>query len=160
STVTVAIAPGSYASGTRYTFLAANSITGAFSGAVLSQPGFAVDLGYENILIGGVSYFSAYFDLLVLQSSFASIAETPNQLGVANYLDVASLNATPGLQLVTDELSTLPVSEQQYALETMTAQVNGTMAQLQVQDTTFLYSMLRRRVGSGFGASGLAGEGL
>jgi len=41
----------------------------------------------------------------------------------------------------------------------LTGVVNGTIAQLGVQDTTFLYQMLRRRVGSAFAAGGLIGGG-
>jgi outer membrane autotransporter protein len=155
-TVNVQAASGSYSSGMKYTFLEATSLTGAFTNVTgFNDPNVHPVLGYGDILVGSVWYQSAYFTLMPNQSNFASIATTFNQFGVANYIDTNSLTPTPGMQSLIDTLNTLTVPQQQAALESMTAEVNGTLAQLQVQGTSYLYMMLRRRVGSSFAAGGL-----
>ena len=91
------------------------------------------------------------------QSNFAANAVTFNQLNVATYIDNNS--TSPALQPLVTALNTLTVPQQRLAFDEMTAQVNGTLAQSNVQNSTFMYQMLRRRVGSGFAASGVAGGG-
>jgi outer membrane autotransporter protein len=149
---------GTYTVGSRYVFLEATSLTGTFSSITgFHQPGLQAVLGYGDILIGSTSYMTAYFDLIAGQADFAAIATTPNQLGIATYIDDNSLNPSADMQALIDTLNSLTVPEQQAALDEMTGQVNGTLAQLNVQGTTFMYMMLRRRVGSAFAAGGMAG---
>ena len=69
---------------------------------------------------------------------------------MATYIDDNSISPTPDMQGLINTLNTLTVPQQQAALDAMTAQVNGTIAQLGVQDTAYLYALLRRRVGSAF----------
>ena len=155
-TVNVSATPGNYVAGTRYYFLAASTLVGSYSGITgFSEPGLHAVLGYGELQFGTIWYETAYFDL-VAGTDYASIATTFNQAGVANYIDNNS--ADPGMQALINSLSTLTPAQQQAALDAMTAQVNGTIAQLNVQDTTFMYMMLRRRVGSAFAASNYSGE--
>lgn len=157
-TVNVVVAPGSYAAGSRYTFLEARTLVGTYSAITgFSDPNLHAVLGYGNVLLGGVDYSTAYFTLLANQSNFAAIAQTFNQYGVATYIDANSASASPALQAVIDTMNTLTVPQQQAALDAMTAQVNGTLAQLNVQDTTFLYMLLRRRAGAAFAAGATTG---
>jgi len=148
-TVEVTADSGDYQDSTRYTFLAATSISGQFNRITLNNlPGMHATLGYGSMLIGSNDFATAFFMLLRDQTNLAAIAETFNELQVANYLDSAALGAGSELRTLLDEIVVLPADEQQTALNELTAQVNGTLAQLCVQNTTFLYSMLRRRVGS------------
>lgn len=154
-TVDVQAEPGTYTAGTKYTFLQANSISGQYAGITLS--GFSTPmsaaLGYETL--SGFDY--AFFMLLGGQTNFAAIAQTYNELQVADYLDDISSGATGPMRAILDEMQTLSAPEQRVALNMNTAVVNGTIAQLGVQDTTFLYMILRRRVGSAFAAGGVIG---
>jgi outer membrane autotransporter protein len=160
ATVTYSAAPGRYVTGSKYTFLQAQSIVGSYSGVTnLGPSNVRAMLGYGTINISGVDWMTVYLMLLNSQSNFAANAQTFNQYGVANYIDLNSTDPTPEMQALIDTLDGLSVPQQQAAFESMTAQVNGTMAQLQVQDTTFLYMMLRRRVGSAYAASGMSGGG-
>ncbi len=156
-TVAVQAAPGTYTAGTKYTFLQANSISGQYAGITLS--GFSTPmsaaLGYESF--GGFDF--AFFTLMGGQTDFAAIAQTYNELQVADYLDDISVGATGEMRTILDEMQTLPVSEQRVALNQMTGVVNGTIAQLGVQDTTFMYMILRRRVGSAYATGGVIGAG-
>jgi outer membrane autotransporter protein len=159
ATVNVVPAAGTYTLGSRYTFLEATSLSGTYSGiAGFSDPNLRAVLGYGSLLVGGTNYMTAYISLVANQSDFAAIAQTFNQTGVANYLDNASLNPSPDLEALISTLESLPIAEQRAALDQMTAEVNGTFAQLGVQDTTYLYMMLRRRVGSGFAAGASGGS--
>jgi uncharacterized protein with beta-barrel porin domain len=160
ATVNVQATPGTYTPGTKYVFLEATSLNGTYS-SITGLTGLNVhaELGYGDILVGSTDYLTAYFTLVSNQSDYAAIAQTFNQYGVANYIDVNSLNPTPQMQALIDELNELTVPEQRAALDQLTAEVNGTIAQLNVQGTTFLYMMLRRRVGSAFAAGGLSGPG-
>jgi uncharacterized protein with beta-barrel porin domain len=160
ATVNVQAPPGTYTPGTKYIFLEATTLNGTYS-SITGLTGLNVhaELGYGDILVGSTDYMTAYFTLMSNQSNFAAVAQTFNQYGVANYIDANSLNATPEMQALIDELNELTVPEQRAAFDQLTAQVNGTIAQLNVQDTTFLYMMLRRRVGSAFAAGGLSGPG-
>ena len=159
-TVTYSAAPGTYTVGSKYIFLEARSIVGTYAGATNVGPSnLRAMLGYGTINISGVDWMTVYLMLLNSQSNFAANAQTFNQYGVANYIDLSSTDPTPEMQALIDTLDSLSVPQQLAAFDSMTAQVNGTMAQLQVQDTTFLYMMLRRRVGSAYAASGMSGGG-
>jgi autotransporter-associated beta strand protein len=159
STVDIKAAPGAYTSGMKYTFFEATTMSGAFGSVTgFDVPNLYAQIGYENLTIGSDDYQTAYI-LITDQSDFAAIATTFNQRGVATYIDDNSANPTPEMHALVDTLNTLTVPEQQAALESMTAEVNGTLAQLQVQDTVFVYTMLRRRVGSSLVAGGLVENG-
>jgi outer membrane autotransporter protein len=153
--VAVQAESGTYTTGMTYTFLQANQISGQYSGITLSglAPSFSAELGYFSS--NGFDY--AFFTLFNSQSDFAAIAQTYNELQVATYLDDISTSATGEMRDIIDEMELLPVPEQRVALNQLTGVANGTIAQLGVQDTTFMYMMLRRRVGSAFAAGGLVG---
>ena len=150
---------GNYATGRRYVFLEATTITGTYSSITgFISPNLHAVLGYGDITIGTTDYMTAYFDLVAGgQAAFAAIATTENQQDVGNYIDANF--TSPAMQDVINALNTLTVPQQQAAFDAMTAQINGTIGQLNVQDTTFLYMMLRRRVGSAFAAGGIANGG-
>lgn len=159
-TVNVVAARGNYVAGSRYTFLQAQALAGSYSTVTgFTSSRLRVELGYGDEWIGGVNYHTAFLEFIPTQSDFASIAQTFNQYGVANYIDAASAIPNSGIEPVIDSLDLLTAPQQRAALDSMTAQVNGTLAQLNVQDTTFLYMMLRRRVGSAFAAGGMASGG-
>lgn len=160
-TVEVQAAPGTYTAGSTYVFLEAASLSGSYSSITgFNDPNLHAVLGYGDLDVGGVWMKTAYFTLVVSRSNFAAIAATYNERQVGTYIDDNSVNATPGMESLITTLNTLSVPEQQAALDMMTSQVNGTLAQLQVQDTTLLYMMLRRRVGSAFAAGGLMNDDI
>jgi len=156
-TVDVQVAAGSYSEGATYRFLSADSIVGQFSGITFSGlgPNLHAVLGYD--VFGGQDW--AYFTLFDSQTNFLANAETYNERQVAIYLDDNSATATGQFQATLDQMQLLAPSGQRQAMNELTGVVNGTIAQLGVQDTTFLYQMLRRRVGSAFAAGGLVNNG-
>jgi hypothetical protein len=82
-----------------------------------------------------------------LTRSFVNVAQTPNQAAVGNYLDQNQGSSNPDFQAVLTQLGTLPSSSIASALSQMDGEVYGTMAQLGVQTTEYLYLMLRRTAG-------------
>ncbi len=155
-TVEVHADPGTYTTGTTYRFLQADDVFGHFDDITSTGLGsLHAALGYEEF--GGFSY--AFFTLFDNQTNFLANAETYNERQIATYLDNESSTASGEFLDILDDMQTLSPPEQRVAMNQMTGVANGTLAQLNVQDTAFLYMMLRRRVGSSFAAGGLVGGG-
>jgi autotransporter-associated beta strand protein len=148
-TVEVQPAAGTYTPGTRYIFLEANSLTGRFSGVTVdSLPYTQALLGYGTI--GG--FADAYF---TLQSDYASAAQTPNQIAVANYIDQNSGN--PNLQNLINTLNTLSAPGVRGALDQMSGALYGSVAQTDFQSTTLELSFITNRISSGLMGMGDSG---
>ncbi len=155
-TVDVQAAPGTYAEGDTYAFLRANTISGQYDGITVSGiTGLHAVLGYSHEF--GNSY--AFFSLFDTNSNFLAVAETYNERQIAIYLDDLSPTSTGQLRDVIDQMEILSPAGQRQAMNELTGVVNGTIAQLGVQDTAFLYQLLRRRVGSAFAAGGVISAG-
>ncbi len=156
-TVVVQPASGTYTSGTRYIFLEATTISGTFS-SITGFNGLNVHgvLGYGDIVVGGTDYETAYFTLMANQSDFAAIAQTPNQLGVANYIDIASLNPSPrhdGAHQHTQHVDRAPATGGARCDDRA-----GSMARwrsFRCKTRRFSMPCCGRRVGSAFAAGGL-----
>ena len=150
--VNVLAAPGSYTPGVVYPFLGSNAgLNGQFAGVIDNLPFFDVNL----------LYWSNFAALELVQNSnpFASIAENYNQWQVGNYLD--NLGQPAGdLGLVESQLLLLNTSQAQAALQSLDAEVYGSFAQLNVQNLTYQYLMIRRRAGSGLGTAVQSSGGL
>ena len=152
-TVNVRAQPGSYRSGTRYTFLMySGALTGQFDGITDDLPMLDAALLYENGYVA--------FELLGNSGLYGAVANTFNQFGVANYLDAHAAGATGDFEYVLDQLNTLNTSSMQSAFDQMTFQAGPTIAQLGVQNSTFQYLLLRRRVGTGLGGGLQAAGGI
>jgi uncharacterized protein with beta-barrel porin domain len=120
-----------------YTFLNyGGARTGTFTGITTNGAALAATLVYAPSAVE-----------FVLSRDFANVAQTPNQAAVANYLDQNQNSSNPDFQAVLTQLGTLPSSSIASALSQMDGEVYGTMAQLGVQTTEYLYLMLRRTAG-------------
>lgn len=139
-TVDVRPLAGNYIAGTKYTFLEANTLVGEFAGI---SGDFNSSL--LNVLLGYTSD-SAYF---TLTTSYASIAQTSNELAVATYLDANSSNPNPDLQLVLSGLNTLSDDQARGAFNQMSGQLYGTLSQVGLQDTTLIVAQLSNRLRPG-----------
>jgi uncharacterized protein with beta-barrel porin domain len=148
----VQAATGSYASGSRYIFLEATHLSGTFSGGSLDNlPTMYALIGYGTT--GG--YEDAYF---TLYSSFARLAETPNQLAVANYIDSNVVGATGGMENLINTLGTLSPAGVRNALDQMSGALYGSVAQTDLQSTTLELSFITRRLANGLsGVNGAPG---
>ncbi|MBL9122452.1 MAG: autotransporter-associated beta strand repeat-containing protein, partial [Planctomycetaceae bacterium] len=149
--VNVQALPGSYTTGTTYTFLnAAGGVNGTFSGIVDDLPFFDAQLIYAPLFV--------QLELIANSNDYTSIASNFNQWQVANYLD--NLGAPGGdLGNVLNQLNLLNTAQAQAGLQSMDAEIYGSFAQLNVQNLTYQYLLIRRRAGAGLG-SGLQSGGL
>jgi uncharacterized protein with beta-barrel porin domain len=149
--VNVQAASGNYSVGTRYTFLTyGGNLTGQFDSITDDLPLLDVGLFQEQGLMG--------FELLRNPTDYAALAETSNQLRVASYLDLVNPAATGDLGAVLDQINLQTVEGVQDAFEQLEGEINGTIAQLAVQNTQQVYLLLNRKLNSG--ASSFGGESL
>ncbi len=138
-TVQIIAAPGSYSAKTKYTFLTyTGTRTGEFDGIVDNLPLMTAELLYAN--------GSVQFELFRNSTDYAALARTFNQFQVATYLDTINPSATGDLAFVLDQLNLQTAAGARSAFQQMTGEVNGTMAQLGVQNTTQIYLMLQRQL--------------
>ena len=147
-TVEVQPAAGGYASGTRYVFLEATSISGIFSSITVDSSTLTASLGYGTIS----TYQDAYF---TLQTNLANVAQTPNQIAVANYIDANQANPNSAWQNMISTLNGLSASGVRNALDQMSGALYGSVAQTDFQSTTLELSLIARRLGNGL--SGING---
>ncbi|MCE9544113.1 MAG: autotransporter domain-containing protein [Planctomycetia bacterium] len=140
--VDVRAAAGSYTNGTQYTFLtAASGISGTFDSVTDDLAGFHFQLSYED--------YAVLLTLLRDTTDYAAFAETINQFGSASYIDFNSANGD--LQGLIDQLNALSPNQLRQALSQLTPESVGTIAQLGVQNTTFLNLQLSRQLRPGGG---------
>lgn len=138
-TVHVTAATGSYVPGTIYTFLTyTGSSTGTFDGIDENLPLLEFDLIYGS----GEVQFQVFRNAITI----SSLANTPNQLQIAQYLDDHSPMATGNFAAVLDSLDGQTNAGLRSALNQMVGQVYGTVSQLGVQNTTQVYLLLNRRL--------------
>jgi len=141
-TVNVAAAPGNYQAGTTYTFLNSNGgVSGAFTGATDDIDFLHAELGYTSN--------SAFFTLVFDQTDFAAIADTRNELAVAQYLDAISTSVTGDLQTVFTALSTASDPEARMAFNQISGELYGTLGQIGLQNTTLVLAQLSQRIRAG-----------
>ena len=138
-TVDVMAAPGSYSPATKYTFLTyTGTRTGTFDGVVDNLPLMTAELEYGNGFV--------QFELFRDATHYAALAQTFNQFQVATYLDIISPTATGDVAFVLDQLNMQTAAGARRAFQQMTGEVNATMAQLGVQNTSQVYLMLQRQL--------------
>ena len=152
-TVSVSAASGTYTAGTQYTFLTTTSgFSGSFDSITDDLAGFHMELLYlgNDIL----------FQLVNDSTNYAAEAQTLNQFGVATYIDANSAN--PDLQGLVTQLDSLSPDQLRQALQQLTPESVGTIAQLGVQNSTILCLQLSRQLrpgGSSVGSSEDEGSG-
>ena len=148
-TVNVQPVAGAYANGSRYIFLEATTLSGTFSGLTLANMPTTMQaaLGYGTIGL----YQDAYF---TLSSNFAVVAQTPNQIAVANYIDANQANPNPAWQNLITTLNSLSPSGVQSALDQMSGSLFGSLSQTQFQSDTLELSFLTRRIAGGLVSGG------
>ena len=153
-TVEIIAAAGSYSATTKYTFLTfSGTSVGMFDGITDNLPLMTAELIYGNGFV--------QFELFRNSSDYAGLAHTFNQFQVATYLDTINPTATGDSAFVLDQLNLQTAAGARSAFQQMTGEVNGTMAQLGVQNTTQVYLLLQRQLrptsmmsGSDFAAGG------
>ncbi|MCE9556011.1 MAG: autotransporter domain-containing protein [Planctomycetes bacterium] len=151
--------PGTYTLGTKFTFLEATTISGEFGPVtVFGDPTLGAVLGYEDLNLGGLDYMTAYLMLVAAQTDFAAVAETPNQMWPAVYIDTHSSAPNQEFQNLIGQLNTLSSDGQRAAFEQLGPQVTGTMAQLGVQNVTNLNMAISRQVRPSGGGSYSSGN--
>ncbi|MGV3483583.1 MAG: autotransporter domain-containing protein, partial [Planctomycetaceae bacterium] len=136
--VDVIATPGSYTSGTTYTFLTAGSLTGAFDSITDDLAFFDAQLGYTAT--------DAYFTLIANSSDYASIGSNPNQRAVGTYLDSVSSGASGDLQLVLDELLPMTNGQVQNSLSQMSGDVHGSTSQFGIQSTSLVITSIGQQL--------------
>ncbi len=150
-TVEVQPAAGSYISGTRYTFLQAGLLSGAFSSVLVDNADMHATLGY----VTNTAYFTLFNG-----SNFSTYAETPNQLAVTNYIDNHSINPSGPMLSLIDTLGTLSPAGVRGALDQMSGALYGSVAQTDLQATTLELSFITRRIANGLSGVNQAPGGL
>ncbi len=135
--VEITAATGSYPTNAKYTFLTfTGTRTGVFDSIMDNLPFMTAELIYGNGFV--------QFELFRNSTNYAALAQTYNQFQVATYLDAT--NPTGDLAFVLDQLNMQTADGARSAFQQMTGEVNGTMAQLGVQNTTQIYLMLHRQL--------------
>ncbi len=126
-----------YTTGSRYYFLEySGSRNGTFSSITDDMPFFDTSLVY------GSNYVA--FDIFRSTTAYASIAQNFNQLGVATYLDQQANGSMGAFSSFYDLINSQTTAGAQSAFQQLEGEVNATAAQLMVQDTVYMYLLLRR----------------
>ncbi len=139
---------GIFTAGTRYTFIQySGTRTGAFDGITTNMTFYGANLVYDNGIVA--------FDLFRNATTYGSVAQTLNQYGVANYLDQHSQMATGSFATLLDQINQLSPAAARNAFQMLEGEIYATTTQLSIQNTTYMYQLLRRGVGGG----GFVGSG-
>jgi len=156
ATVSVTPAAGSYGATRRttYTILTAGNLVGTYDSVSLtsSLTNLTPNLRYDNNTV--------FFDLLRTDLSYASSAQTGNQMAVARALDAAYAGASIDLATVTDALDQLSAADARAAFTQLGGQVYGTLATIGVTTGTVFARTLSGRIGQVHAGEGQAGSGL
>ncbi len=137
--VSVLAESGNYTDGTTYTFLAANSVTGAFDSITNNLAFFDAFLIYNSD--------SVQFSLLANTSDFASVAGTFNQSAVGSYIDLHSGgSAPPQLQTLIDEMMPMSTGQVQSSLDQLGGTIYGSLPMANFQHTTYYLAQLSDRL--------------
>lgn len=140
-TVEVVSAPGTYAAGTRYTFLTyGGTRTGTFAGIMDELSFYDATLFYDDPdqAIG--------FELQAIAASFAAIGSTENQISAGAYLDAESAGATGDLATAIAALQLMNDAQIQTALDETGGEIYPTLATAQLQRTSQSLSLLRQQL--------------
>jgi len=137
-TVEVQRGPGVYRLLTRYTFLTASSVTGAYDGLVDDLPVFQTVLGYTAD--------TAFFELL---PDFDAVAQTYNERRIGNYLNAIASDQSAEVLSVLDQISLLSADEARIAYNQMDGDVHPTLCAIGVQNTTLIVQQLATRMRPG-----------
>jgi outer membrane autotransporter protein len=139
--VNVRSQPGSYAAGSRYTFLTAQSISGQFTS-------ISDDLAFLDVILG-YDANSAYFTLLNSDANYVDVAQTHNQFALGTYLDQVAPSANGDLSAVFGQLDTLNADQARNAYSQMDGDFHGSLGQVGVQNTTLILYQLNNRLAAG-----------
>ena len=152
-TVVVDAAAGTYTEGTTYRFLrSVTAINGEFASITDNLADLNATLEYD--FYGG--YYWALFRLGSLSPDYWQYANSPNELAVANYLDLIYDDPNSDLQDALDGLNTLTGDDaaMQAAFNAMSDQVSPTMTYVSVQNTTLILQQLAGQLRAGNFLSG------
>jgi outer membrane autotransporter protein len=134
-TVQVLPASGTYVPNTRYTILtAASGVTGTFDGATISSLFFVPTLSYDAT--------DVFLTLSGNSVTLASVAQTPNELAVANALDQLP-SSNPLAAAVLDQ-STIAGTLQ--ALNALSGEVYGTLPGVFANQSLFVRDVILARL--------------
>ena len=123
-TVNVLGGSGSYASGTKYVFLTAGTVEGTYAGVT-------DDLAFLNV---SLVYGSDFVEILLRSSAnYDDVAATPNQHGVARYLDANKSSATGDFATVLNGLNSLNGVEARQAYDAMSGELYGSLATVGIE---------------------------
>lgn len=115
--------------GQHYTFLQAPSgVTGQFASVSDDLPMINILLGYE--------LDSVYFYFVSSSTNYAAVANTPNELSIATYLDQTAPTASGDYQTVIDNLNLLNADQLRLAFNQMGGESLGTAGQTTINTTT------------------------
>ena len=122
-TVVVTAAPGTYGPGTVYTIVDAGSVAGTFDGAV-SNSAFVTPTLVHN---------ATTVQLAIAVAPFTAFAATPNQLAIANYMDITAPTAMGDYATVVASLFSLEPEAYRSALDTISGDVYPSTTELAIQ---------------------------
>ena len=137
-TVNVVSAPGNYTSGSVYTFLTGNSVTGSFD-SIVDDLAF-----FDASLIYGLN--SVSFELIANMSDFSTVAATENQLSVAQFIDANSSSPPSDLQSIIDAMTPMTNQQVQQSLDQMGGSIYATLPTANLQHTTYYISQLSSHI--------------
>ncbi|MEM7120417.1 MAG: autotransporter domain-containing protein [Pseudomonadota bacterium] len=122
-TVVVTAAPGTYAPGTVYTIVDAATVAGTFDG-VVSNSAFVTPSLVHN---------ASTVQLAIAVAPFTTFAATPNQLAIANYVDLTAPSATGDYATVVGSLFSLEPDAYRNALDAVSGDVYPSTTELAIQ---------------------------
>lgn len=112
--------------------------SGTFSGATINTPFLTPQLDYVDV--------TKEIDLLLFRATttFASIAQTPNQAAVGSYIDQNNPTATGDFANVVDQLTLLSPADARSALDQVSGAIYGSAARVNIQNTTYMFMQIQR----------------
>ncbi|HEX4141928.1 MAG TPA: autotransporter domain-containing protein [Pirellulales bacterium] len=153
-------APGTYAAGTEFVFLATlgtayTRVAGTINTASIDNVPTAQNLpifyvpGFFQGNLDNLYFIFVPTGGFTVYTDFAALATTPNQLAVADYIDANSANPNSGMQNLINTLNSLSPAGVRNALDQMSGALYGSVAQTDLQSSTLELSFIARRLGSG-----------
>lgn len=136
--------------GQKYVFI---HTTGGFT--LAAMPTITDDLPKIDFLLG-YDATDVWFYSLTSSTTYADVAQTPNELSIANYLDQTSTTANGDYLTVIDNLNSLNADQMRAAFNQMGGESFGTTGQFGIQTTTLSTQQIVNHLGSSsmFGAGG------
>lgn len=133
-TLEVTAAPGSYDPGVRWSILTASQgVSGTFSDSVFNMPFLALGIGYEPN--------SVFLEVQRNDTSFSQLAQTSNQMNVAQGLD--SMAPEAALPQAVASLPSATQAQQTYNL--LSGEIHSTLYGTLLQDSRFVREATLRR---------------